>query len=225
MSHTILALATVTEMCSAAVWTEGQVLASDQSLLGAKHAEKLLPMISRVMKRAGIEFAELDRIAVAKGPGSFTGIRIGIAAARGLALAASKPLSGVNSLDAMAHGICSGGRPILAVLDAKRGQVYVQSFAPDGVPLSEARVIKPTDIVALLSEHQYTVVGDGLSLIRPYLLKLGDKKLDLIFNETEGLPRATDVALAANFQLRMELVNEEVVPIYLRAADASPSVH
>ena len=223
MSHTILALATVTEMCSAAVWTEGQVLASDQSLLGAKHAEKLLPMISRVMKRAGIEFADLDRIAVAKGPGSFTGTRIGIAAARGLALAVSKPLLGVNSLEALAQGVCSHGRPILAALDAKRGHVYVQIFAPGSSPLSEARVIKPPDVVDLLSEYQYTVGGTGLDLIRPYLLNSSLKELDLIFDETKGLPRATDIALAANCQLSTSLANEEVAPIYLRPVDVSPS--
>jgi len=224
VSYTILSLATVTEMCSVAVCSEGRVLANNQSLLGAKHAEKLLPMIAKVMKQAGVQFADLDRIAVAKGPGSFTGIRIGIAAARGLALAASKPLSGVNSLEAMAHGIYSNGRSILAVLDARRGQVYVQTFASDGLPLSEAKVIKPNNVAGLLSQKQYTVVGTGLRLIRPYLLSSTLKNLDLIFDETEGLPRATDVALAANFQLSTAAASEEVVPVYLRSADAVPSV-
>jgi tRNA threonylcarbamoyladenosine biosynthesis protein TsaB len=223
MSFTILSLATVTEMCSVAVCCEGRVLANDQRLLGTKHAEELLPMISGVMKLSGCEFGDLDGIAVAKGPGSFTGIRIGIAAARGLALAASKPLLGVNSLEALAHGICSNGRPTLAALDAKRGLVYVQIFAPSGSPLSEARVIKPPDVVGLLSEHQYTVGGTGLGLIRPYLLNSGLKELDLVFDETEGLPRATDIALWANGQLSTFLAPEEVVPIYLRPADVSPS--
>ena len=223
MSFTILSLATVTEMCSVAVSCEGQVLANDERLLGAKHAEELLPMISGVMKVSGCEFEDLDGIAVAKGPGSFTGIRIGIAAARGLALAASKPLFGVNSLEALAQGICSNGRPILAALDAKRGQVYVQIFTPDSSPLIKARVIKPPDVVALLSGHQYTVGGTGLGLIRPYLLNSSIKELDLIFDETEGLPRATDVAVAANCELSVFLANEEVAPIYLRPVDVSPS--
>ena len=222
MSHTILALATVTEMCSVAVCSAGQVLANDQSLLGAKHAEKLLPMISKVMQQAEVQFADLDRIAVAKGPGSFTGIRIGISAARGLALAASKPLSGVNSLEALARGIRSDGQPILAVLDAKRGRVYVQICAPSGSPLGKARVIRPPEIVGLLSEQRYAVGGTGLELVRPYLLNSSLKKIDLIFDETEGLPRATDVAFVAN-QMSVALANEEVIPIYLRPADASPS--
>jgi len=209
-------------MCSVAVCSEGQVLANDQSLLGTKHAEKLLPMISKVMKQAGVQFTDLDRIAVAKGPGSFTGIRIGISAARGLALAASKPVLGVNSLEALAHGICSTGRPILAGLDAKRGQVYVQICSPGGSPLGEARVIQPPDVVALLSERRYTVGGTGLELIRPYLLKSNLKEIDLVFDETEGLPRAMDVALVAN-QLSASLADEEVVPIYLGPADASRS--
>ena len=206
-----------------AVSCEGQVLANDERLLGAKHAEELLPMISGVMKVSGCEFEDLDGVAVAKGPGSFTGTRIGIAAARGLALAASKPLLGVNSLEALAQGICSNGRPILAVLDAKRGHVYVQLFAPGCSPLGEARVIKPPEIVSLLSEHQYTVGGTGLGLIRPYLLNSSPKELDLIFDETEGLPRATDVALAASCQLSTSLVNEKVAPIYLRPVDVSSS--
>ena len=223
MSFTILSLATVTEMCSVAVCREGQVLANDERLLGAKHAEELLPMISGVMKASGCEFEDLDGVAVAKGPGSFTGTRIGIAAARGLALAVSTPLLGVNSLEALAHGICSKGRPILAVLDAKRGQVYVQIFAPGSSPLSEARVIKPPDVVDLLSEYQYTVGGTGLDLIRPYLLNSSLKELDLIFDETKGLPRATDIALAAICQPSTSLANEEVAPIYLRPVDVSPS--
>ena len=223
MSFTILSLATVTEMCSVAVCCEGQVLANDERLLGAKHAEELLPMISGVMKVSGCEFEDLDGVAVAKVPARFTGTRIGIAAARGLALAVSKPLLGVNSLEALAQGVCSHGRPILAALDAKRGQVYVQIFAPGGSPLSEARVIKPPDVVDLLSEYQYTVGGTGLGLIRPYLLNSGLKELDLVFDETEGLPRATDIALSANGQLYTFLAPEEVAPIYLRPADVSPS--
>ena len=84
-------------------------------------------------------------------------------------------------------------------------------------------MIKPSDVVDLLSEDQYTVGGTGLDLIRPYLLNSSPKELDLIFDETEGLPRATDVALAANCQLSTSLAYEEVAPIYLRPADVSPS--
>tara|TARA_A100001037_G_scaffold299036_1_gene323831 strand:+ start:3809 stop:4483 length:675 start_codon:yes stop_codon:yes gene_type:complete len=223
MSSTILSLATVTEMCSVAVCCEGRVLANDQRALGTKHAEELLPMISGVMRLSGCEFEDLDGIAVAKGPGSFTGIRIGIAAARGLALAASTRLLGVNSLEAIAQGICSNGRPILATLDAKRGQVYVQIFTSCGLPLNEASVINPSEAADLLYENKYTIGGTGLGLIRPYLLNSNLNQLDLIFDETAGLPCATDVALAANCQLSTSRPVEEVAPIYLRPTDASPS--
>jgi tRNA threonylcarbamoyladenosine biosynthesis protein TsaB len=222
MAHTILSLATITGMCSVGVWREKRVLVDHQCWLGARHAEKLLPMVAAVMKESGLTFWDLDKIAVAKGPGSFTGIRIGLAAARGLALATSKPLVGVNSLEAIAHGVCSQGRAVLAVLDAKRGQVYAQSFSPEGRWLGLPLVVAPADIGRLMLPGQYTVAGTGLNLVRPYLAELMEEKFNFVFDETEGLPRASDVARAARFRKPEFADTGGATPIYLRPLDAMP---
>ena len=222
MALTILSLATVTEMCSVALWREGRVVVEHQCWLGARHAEKLLPMVAAVMKEGGLNFWDLDKIAVARGPGSFTGIRIGIAAARGLALAASKPLLGVNSLEAIAYGVCSPGRAVLAVLDAKRGQVYAQSFSADCRSLGPPLVVAPADIGRLVGHEEHTVAGTGLNLVRPYLADLMGEKLNFVFDETEGLPRASDVARAGNCRKPEFSDTQEATPIYLRPPDGAP---
>ena len=222
MALTILSLATVTEMCSVALWREDRMVVEHQRWLGAKHAEKLLPMVAAVMEEGGLNFGDLDKIAVAKGPGSFTGIRIGIAAARGLALAASKPLLGVNSLEAIAYGVCSPGRAVLAVLDAKRGQIYAQSFSADCCSLGPPLVVAPADIGRLPLHEEYTVAGTGLNLVRPYLVELMGDKVQFVFDETKGLPRASDVARAGTCRKPHVSDTQEATPIYLRPPDAVP---
>ena len=220
MITTILSLATVTEMCSVAVLRGDQIVADHQCWLGTRHAEKLLPMIVHVMKEAALDFSDLDKIAVAKGPGSFTGIRIGMAAARGLALATSKPLLGVSSLEAIAQAVYSPGRGVLATLDARRGQIYAQSFSGHGIPNVEPSVMPPEDIGQLIFDKEYTVAGTGVSLVHPYLSELPGYKENIVFDETEGLPRASDVARAAVSQQAETSSRSDIRPVYLRPPDA-----
>ena len=220
MASTILAISTITEMCSVAILRQGEIVSQDQALLGNKHAEQLLPMVACAMKDTRTSFAALDGIAVARGPGSFTGIRIGLAAARGLALAAAKPLIGVGSLDAIAYPARNAGQPILAVLDANRGQIYAQSFTAEGETLSPALVIAPDKITELMLKGAYTVVGTGIGLVRPYLAALSGPNLKLSFDATEGLPRASDVAHVANSRPLKHGRAARVDPLYLRASYA-----
>ena len=139
----LLAIDTALEACSVGVSAgdgSSPVLASE--VIGKGHAERLLPMIATAMADAGLAFAELDRIAVTIGPGSFTGVRIGIAAARGLALVGGCAMVGIGTLAALAEKArsVSGARPVLAVLDARRDEVYGQLFAADGTPATEPTV-------------------------------------------------------------------------------------
>ena len=106
------------------------------------HAEALMPLIARVIKESGIAFASLDRIAVTTGPGSFTGLRVGLSAARGIALAADKPVVGLTTLTAYAAPVVSenGEQPVISAIDARHDQVYFQVVSGDGSSLITPRV-------------------------------------------------------------------------------------
>src|SRR6201997_1285268 len=118
------------------------------------HAEAVTPLIARVMSAAAIEFVDLDRIAVTTGPGSFTGLRVGIAAARGIALAAQKPAVGLSTLPAYAAPhIASDERfPVVAAIDARHNHVYLQVFAPGGGLFTAPRLAPLREAVKAAAE-------------------------------------------------------------------------
>src|SRR5438045_8275538 len=132
----ILAIDTALEACSAAVLETGRaaIIAAETQVMARGHAEALMPMIARVMDAAHTEFAELDRIAVTVGPGSFTGLRVGISAARGIALAAGKPAVGLSTLAALAAPLIAtdDGTQVVAAIDARHEHIYLQVFGVNG---------------------------------------------------------------------------------------------
>src|SRR3954454_6321760 len=141
----ILAIDTALDACAAAVLdTNANKLLAHESLpMKRGHAEALMPLIARVMKGSGIAFGALDRIAATTGPGSFTGLRVGLSAARGIALAAGKPVVGVTTLTAFAAPIVSENdqpRPVLAAIDARHDHVYFQVVGGDGSSLIKPQV-------------------------------------------------------------------------------------
>ena len=140
----ILAIDTALDACAAAVLdTEtGQLIAQESQAMKRGHAEALMPLIARVIKQAGLAFAALDRIAVTTGPGSFTGLRVGLSAARGIGLAANKPVVGLTTLTAYAAPVVgqNAGRPVISAIDARHDQVYFQVVSGDGGSLMRPRV-------------------------------------------------------------------------------------
>ncbi len=140
----VLAIDTALEACAAAVLdTERRRVAAQESQPMVRgHAEALMPLIERVMRAAAVDFAELDRIAVTIGPGSFTGLRVGIAAARGIALAADKPAVGLSTLAAFAAPLIAAddGVPVVAAIDARHEHVYLQVFGAGGRTLVAPRI-------------------------------------------------------------------------------------
>jgi tRNA threonylcarbamoyladenosine biosynthesis protein TsaB len=140
----ILAIDTALDACAAAVLDSdaGKLMAQESQAMKRGHAEALMPLIARVIKSAGIAFASLDRIAVTTGPGSFTGLRVGLSAARGIALAADKPVVGVTTLTAYAAPVVTenGEQPVISAIDARHNQVYLQVVSGDGSSLIRPRL-------------------------------------------------------------------------------------
>jgi tRNA threonylcarbamoyladenosine biosynthesis protein TsaB len=147
----VLAIDTALAACSAAVLDSEQnaILARESIAMSRGHAEALMPLVARVLDRATLAFSAIDRVAVTTGPGSFTGLRVGIAAARGLGLAGGKPAIGLSTLSAYAAPFIAADDsvPVAAAIDARHDHVYLQVFGPGGhsvfgprfLPLQEAR--------------------------------------------------------------------------------------
>ena len=144
----VLAIDTALDQCAAAVLdTETNQLRAEETLsMKRGHAEALMPLIARVMRQFGEGFGALDKIAVTTGPGSFTGLRVGISAARGLALAAGKPVVGVSTLTAYAAPLLNenSGNPIIVAIDARHDHIYCQVFSGSGATLIRPGVM-PVD--------------------------------------------------------------------------------
>jgi len=140
----ILAIDTALDACSAGVLDTdaARLIALESQPMKRGHAEALMPLIARVIKEAGIAFASFDRIAVTTGPGSFTGLRVGLSAARGIALAADKPVVGLTTLTAYAAPVVSENaeQPVISAIDARHDQVYFQVVSGDGSSLIRPRV-------------------------------------------------------------------------------------
>jgi tRNA threonylcarbamoyladenosine biosynthesis protein TsaB len=151
----ILAVDCSTGPCSAALWQAGSVAASEVEMVASRQSARLVPMMEAVLERAGLSYGELDAIAVSVGPGSFTGIRIALAAARGAALAANLPLLGFSSLAVLAFEAAQaqGNKPIFAVINAGKGEFACQWFDAQGTAMDEEQLLRESELAALDLNH------------------------------------------------------------------------
>ena len=211
----ILALDTAVAACSVALWRDGKVLAAARETMDQGQAEALMPMIEEVMAKAGVSYAALDRIAVTVGPGSFTGVRVGLAAARGLGLAAGKPVVGVMTTEVLAAAVPEierkDGVHILAAIDTKRGDLYVQQFDSAARAAGTVVALAPDDLAAWCAAGDVVVVGDGAAIARA---ALGARATA---SNAETLP---DVEVLAALVAAREPVAGGPLPVYVRAPDA-----
>lgn len=171
----VLGIETATVVCSAAVAVEGAVRAEEEIVQRNAHAENIMRLIRAVLDRAAVTPGQLDAIAVSIGPGSFTGLRIGLSVAKGLCFALEKPLVTVPTLEALAHRALESGviaTPfILAALDARRDEVYCQLFdARAGVlvPVGEARDLTLDGLARSLDGRAVTITGDAAAKLRAH---------------------------------------------------------
>lgn len=186
-----------------------------------QHAETILPMIEQVLADAGIDWEALDAIAVTAGPGSFTGVRVGVATARGFALALSKPLIAANSLDVLARQIVdadtdTAGEFAVAV-DARRGEVYFAAYDENAGPQSPPESLKPEHAAHVVqSRGLMRIAGTGARLVQD-ACDVGKR-----FPLTEHLSIQPDARVLARMALDLPVLDEPLRPLYLRPPDAKP---
>ena len=221
----ILALETSAKAVSAAVSEDGRILASGYQDTGLTHSRTLMPIVEHILKNTGLAVADMDAIAVAAGPGSFTGIRIGVAAAKGLAFAADKPAVGVSTLAAMARNVAFCDGLVICAMDARRQQVYNALFeAKDGqlTRLTPDRAISLEELAAELANdpRPKTVVGDGARLCLDHLTAAGIPCR--LAPPHLVVQNAMSVALEAEaMAAEGNLVSAQALePVYLRPAQA-----
>jgi tRNA threonylcarbamoyladenosine biosynthesis protein TsaB len=215
----VLAFDTAQGALSAAVHDDEGTLASAFELRTRGHAEELMPMLETVLAEAALGFADLNALAVTIGPGTFTGLRAGLAAARGLALARELPLVGITTLEAIAADVVAGDdEVIVAAFDAKRGEVYLQAFDAAHAPLTEPALVAVADVAALLPHRKLLLVGTGAALLEVTLHGF-DRRLA----DAPAQPHADAVARLALQRLEakgLDAFRVAPAPLYIRAPDA-----
>jgi tRNA threonylcarbamoyladenosine biosynthesis protein TsaB len=218
----ILALDTSMGACSAAMLRAGSTargLFAREALMARGHAEALMPMIAEVMEEARLDFSALDLIAATTGPGSFTGVRIAVAAARGLALVTPAKLYGIDSLTVMARsarstGIAEGA-PFAVAVDARRGMLYLGLYDDAGGKLDGPLLVSPEDAVSLLPDL-HTAVGNGATLLAEAAAQRGRKVQTALPQLQPSAASLAEIALESG-----ETV-PTLRPLYLRPSDARP---
>ena len=220
----ILAIDTSTRVGSIAV-VEGPLLKAQQILnITATHNQRLLPGIERVLADTGWSVDDLDGFAVSLGPGSFTGLRIGLSIIKGLAWATGKPLAAVPTLDALAVNVSSVPHKICPILDARKGEIYTAVYrrGDEEIPqrLTSYMVIKPEELVALISETT-VIVGDGLLSYGDYLKRELGKRL-VLSPPHLNVVHASAVAWLGWHKLRSGEFEDvsSCTPLYVRPSEA-----
>lgn len=184
------------------------------------HAEAIVPMVDCVMAEAGVAFTDLDRIAVTIGPGSFTGVRIGIAAARGFAVAHAIPVIGVGTLEAIADTVRrdspGDGGPLAIALDARRGEVFLQSFAGNGTAFDEPLAVRPEDAASHIPQDCQRLAGSGAPIIQNGAAESG-RDFEVVSNDV-----SPSLVSIAHLAFRRPVTENPPRPVYLRPPDAKP---
>jgi tRNA threonylcarbamoyladenosine biosynthesis protein TsaB len=216
----LLALDAAGQACSAALWQPGRGLLARRFERRARgQSERLLPLVEAVMAEAGVGYAALGAIAVTLGPGGFTGVRIGLAAAEGLALAWDLPILGLDSFAVVAAAVPPAereGRDLLVLIEAKRAEVYAQ-LRPAGEAPGVPALLLPAALAAGLPRRPLLLAGDAVAQARPALAAAG---LELRDSSAAG---EADAAVLARLAAALPLPADRRPPrpLYLRAPDTT----
>jgi tRNA threonylcarbamoyladenosine biosynthesis protein TsaB len=217
----VLAIDTALGACACAVLDtdHGEILATESLPMVRGHAEALMPLVARVLSVGNLAFVEIDRIAVTVGPGSFTGLRVGVSAARGIALAAGKPAVGLTTLTAFAapYIATDDTLPLLAAIDARNNNVFLQLFGPGGRTLISPRLMTLDEAVRTATTGPARLVGSAANSIAA------------AWPASQPLPPLVDQQAAPSIEWVARLGAAAAAdgsavpkPLYLRAPDAQP---
>jgi tRNA threonylcarbamoyladenosine biosynthesis protein TsaB len=216
----ILAIDTALDACAAGVLDtdSGALIAQESQPMKRGHAEALMPLIARVMQQSGIGFAALDRIASTTGPGSFTGLRVGLSAARGIALAANKPVVGLSTLTAYAAPVVArnAAQPVISAIDARHDHVYFQVVSGDGGSLIRPRVATLEEALGASRFGAAHLVGNAAKILADRWPADAPPPL-----KVDPQP-APDIAWLGWLGAAVSPDSAPARPYYLRAPDAKP---
>jgi tRNA threonylcarbamoyl adenosine modification protein YeaZ len=207
----VLGLETSSQRASVVLLDGQRVLGAAESAVAGAHAERLLPMVADVLRMAGLEVTDVERFGVGIGPGSFTGVRVGLSVARGMARGLGVPVAGVGSLQAMAAA-CSEPATIVALLDARRSEVFAAAYGADGVERIAPQAVSIATFDAWLASHAlgaHVFVGSGCELVG-HPVKSAD--------DACALPHARWVAHVA---AQLDPAQHTANPVYVRDAGAT----
>lgn len=214
----LLVIDTASTLCAACVWdaASGRELARSVEDIGKGHAERLMDVIGSALSASGKTYPDIASIGVSIGPGSFTGIRVGVSAARGLALALRTPAYGVTTLSAIAQEARTAwpGRRIVASIDARRDELYVEDHASDGSITFGPAIVPVARAGGLLAGDRPVLAGSGADVIAAGM----DPTL---FDRADGAATA-DIAFFAHLVATGQSYNSPPRPLYLRGPDAKP---
>lgn len=214
----LLAIETSTESCSVTLACHGELITRSE-IAPRRHAELLLPMCEEVLAEAGVSRRQLDAIAVGRGPGAFTGVRLAISTVQGMALALNLPVIPISSLAALAFDAAYDDNPILAVIDARMGEIYSGSFRRDADGLVEpigVEHVGSAELLKLPGGHQWHVIGSGWDSYAEIIrLRLGAAPVSA---NGRSYPQAAAIArlAAREFNAGHGLAPELALPVYLR---------
>ncbi len=212
----ILAIDTATEACSAALWQDGELLSRYQ-VAPRGHTDLILPMVAELLAEAELSLGQLDALAFGRGPGSFTGVRITLGIAQGLAFGADLPLLGVSNLQALAQGAhrACGGERVLAAIDARMGEIYVGGYRLEQglmVGTDEEQVLAPAQFLATASDHWQWGVGTGFVTYAELMARVDGRCESVPFPEARDLlPQAAHL-----WHQGLGVSAADARPVYLR---------
>ncbi|MCK5823807.1 MAG: tRNA (adenosine(37)-N6)-threonylcarbamoyltransferase complex dimerization subunit type 1 TsaB [Ichthyobacteriaceae bacterium] len=219
----ILNLETATKNCSVSISENGKIISvKELNSSGFSHAEKLHPFIQDVLNKAELKLTDIDAVAISKGPGSYTGLRIGVSSAKGICYGNNIPLIAISTLDSMAYGQKNINSVLVPMLDARRMEVYAKVLNNDleEIRKTEAEIIDENSYSEFLEKGEVTFFGDGAEKCKDIITSSNAKFVDNIF------PSAIDMAqLSENKFIAKDFENTAYFePFYLKDFVATKSL-
>ena len=219
----VIAIETATMVGSIAIVDDARVISEVTLNARANHSERLMAAIDRLLGDSGLAIDDMDGVAVSIGPGSFTGLRIGLSAAKGLSYASGKPLIGIPTLDALALNMTFSSYLICPIQDARKGEVYTALYRPgDNSPekMTDDMAVDPSALAGMITQKT-VFLGDGVNRYRELLMK----QLGELYNEAPiplQLPRASNVAMLGLKRLEKGDTDDPftLIPRYIRKSEA-----